>query len=66
MATRQCIRSRIETERRRLQRACAVLSCLMLASDEELPVDLGDVAHTARDLILIALAGLDAVRTRRA
>lgn len=57
------VRSKIEVERRRLQRACAVLSCLMVAADEESDdVDLGDVAHVVRDLVLATLAGLDAAK----
>lgn len=61
MAVDQCtgLRSKIESERRRLQRACAVLTCLQCACDEEIEVDAGDVAHVARELVLAALQGLD-------
>lgn len=64
MAVRESIRSKVETERRRLQRACAVLECLQLAFEEELDADLGDVAATALELVLVALAGLDSARLK--
>lgn len=60
MATDDSIRSRIEAERRRLQRAVSLLNCLAVVADDT-EVSYGDVAEVARDLILQALEGLDSV-----
>lgn len=64
MAVDDSIRTQIETERRRLMRAVALLNCLAVVADEttyNAEVSYGDVAEVARDLILQALEGLDSV-----
>lgn len=58
---------RIETERRRLRRASAVLACLVIAANEDTEdVDCGDVALVVRGLIDTAVAALDSVELERA
>lgn len=64
MADADSIRSRIEAERRRLQRAVSILNCLAVVADDttyNAEVSYGDVAEVARDLIVQALEGLDSV-----
>lgn len=58
----------IERERRKLQRACALLDCLRVASmyDEEEEIDAGDVAYVVRGLVSRAVNALDRVELRRA
>jgi hypothetical protein len=57
----QTVEERIEFERRRLQKASAVLACLMLAADAQADIDLADVASAAQELVLAALLGLDSI-----
>lgn len=57
------VRRRIERERRRLQRASAVLRCLVYAANHDAPgIDCGDVARVALKLIERALDALDVVK----
>lgn len=57
---------RIEAERRRLQRAAAVLVALVYAQERGLDSEqCADVASTALDLVEHALAGLDSVALKR-
>jgi hypothetical protein len=57
---------RIETERRKLQRAAAVLLALVYSSDHGLETEhASDVASVALDLVEAALAGLDIVALKR-
>lgn len=61
------IKERIETERRRLQQAMAVLAALAIAVDEDPEAfDAGDVALAAKALIETATENLDSVSLRRA
>lgn len=60
------LRERIEAERRKLQRASAVLLALVYSSDNGLETEqASDVASVALDLIEQALAGLDSVALKR-
>ncbi len=59
------VERRIETARRQLQRASAVLACLAVASDEDAEVDCSDVASVARKLIDSAVDDLDLVELMR-
>lgn len=52
---------RIEAERRRLQRASAVLSALIEAGNADAELDYADVAGVVREQIETALSGLDSV-----
>jgi hypothetical protein len=57
---------RIETERRKLQRASAVLLALVYSSDNGLETEqAAGVASVALDLVDSALAGLDIVALKR-
>jgi hypothetical protein len=58
----------IERERRNLQRACALLDCLRIAStyDHEEEIDPGDVAYVVRGLVSNAVNALDCVELRKA
>jgi hypothetical protein len=58
----------IERERRNLQRACALLDCLRIASmyDYEEEIDPGDVAYVVRGLVSESVNALDCVELRRA
>lgn len=61
------VEERIETERRRLQQAVAVLAALAIAVDEDPEAfDAGDVALAAKALIQTALENLDSVSLQRA
>ena len=58
---------RIEAERRRLQKASAVLIALVYSSSQGLDSEqAGDVAGVALDLIEQAILALDAVELRKA
>ena len=58
----------IERERRNLQRACALLDCLRVASmyDDEEGIEPGDVAYVVRGLVSSAVNALDCVELRKA
>lgn len=57
---------RIEAERRRLQKASAVLGCLVYSATYDAPgIDCGDVACVALDLVVQAVNALDIVELRR-
>jgi hypothetical protein len=58
----------IERERRNLQRACALLDCLRVASmyDHKEELEPGDVAHVVRGLVGSTLNALDCVELRKA
>lgn len=59
-------RERIEVERRRLQKASAVLACLIYAVNHDEPgIDPGDVASVTRELIDRAVLALDIVVLQR-
>jgi hypothetical protein len=61
------IQDRIEAERRRLQKASAVLIALVYSSSQGLDSEqAGDVAGVALDLIEQAIVALDAVELRKA
>jgi hypothetical protein len=61
------LRERIEAERRRLQKASAVLIALVYSSSQGLDSEqAGDVAGVALDLIEQAILALDAVELRKA
>jgi hypothetical protein len=56
------VRSRIESERRRLQKASAVLSCAILAVEREIDIEvLGDAIAAGRELVDAAIIALDSV-----
>lgn len=60
------LHERIEAERRKLQRAAAVLLALVYSSDSGLETEqAADVASVALDLVEAALAGLDIVALAR-
>lgn len=60
------LRERIESERRKLQRASAVLLALVYSSDNGLETEqASDVASVALDFVEAALAGLDIVALKR-
>lgn len=60
------LHDRIEAERRKLQRAAAVLLALVYSSDSGLETEqAADVASVALDLVEAALAGLDVVALKR-
>lgn len=60
------LHDRIEQERRKLQRASAVLLALVYSSDSGLEVEqAADIADVARDLVEGALGGLDVVALNR-
>lgn len=60
------IADRIEAERRKLQRASAVLLALVYSLDSGLESEqVGDVASVALDLVEQALAALDSVALKR-
>jgi hypothetical protein len=60
------VHARIEIERRRLQKASAVLAVLVFAANHDAPdVDAGDVASAAQLLIDLAIEGLDIVSLLR-
>lgn len=65
MAAANSIRMRIETERRQLQRASALLACLSAAFDAGRDIEYSDVADVARELVGRALDGLDSARLHR-
>lgn len=57
---------RIEAERRKLQRASAVLLALVYSSDQGLETEqASDIASVALDLVEQALAALDSVALKR-
>lgn len=57
---------RIEQERRKLQRAAAVLTALVYSSDSGLETEqASDIASVALELVEAALAGLDIVALKR-
>lgn len=58
----------IERERRNLQRACALLDCLRIASmyDFEEEVQAGDVAYVVAGLVIGAANALDSEELRKA
>jgi hypothetical protein len=59
-------RDRIEAERRRLQKAGAVLTALVYSLDRGLDTEqAGDTAGVALDLVEQAIAALDAVELKR-
>jgi hypothetical protein len=61
------LQDRIEAERRRLQKASAVLIALVYSSSQGLDSEqAGDVAGVALDLIEQAILALDAVELRKA
>ena len=61
------LQDRIEAERRRLQKASAVLIALVHSSSQGLDSEqAGDVAGVALDLIEQAIVALDAVELRKA
>ncbi len=61
------LQDRIEAERRRLQKASAVLIALVYSSSQGLDSEqAGDVAGVALDLIEQAIVALDAVELRKA
>ena len=61
------LQDRIEAERRRLQKASAVLVALVYSSSQGLDSEqAGDVAGVALDLIEQAIVALDAVELRKA
>ena len=64
----QSVSEIIERERRNLQRACALLDCLRIASmyDEEEEVDPGDVAYVVRGLVSETVNALDRVELQQA
>jgi hypothetical protein len=51
----------ISRERRRLQKALSVLTCLKAAADYEAEVDLGDAAAAAADLVDQVITSLDLI-----
>lgn len=53
--------SRIESERRRLQKAATVLTCLAIAWESGHDLDFADAVEVARDDILEAIDRLDLV-----
>lgn len=55
------LRSRIESERRRLQKAATVLACLAIAWDCGHDLDFADAVEVARDHVLEAIERLDSV-----
>ena len=60
------LHERIEAERRKLQRAAAVLTALVYSSDSGLEAEqAADIASVAFDLIQGALDGLDIVALER-
>ena len=60
------LQDRIEAERRRLQKASAVLIALVYSTSQGLDSEqAGDVAGVALDLIEQAIVALDAVELRR-
>lgn len=60
-------KERIETERRRLQQAVAVLAALAIAIDEDPEsFDAGDVALAAKALVETAIENLDSVSLQQA
>lgn len=60
------LHERIEAERRKLQRAAAVLLALVYSSDRGLETEqAADVAGVALDLVEAALGGLDIVALER-
>ena len=60
------LHDRIEAERRKLQRAAAVLLALVYSGDRGLDTEQAcDVASVAMDLVEQALAGLDSVALKR-
>lgn len=62
----QQLHERIEAERRKLQRAAAVLLALVYSSDSGLETEqAADIASVALDLVEAALAGLDVVVLKR-
>lgn len=64
-ATKESITdNRIEIERRRLQRARAVLECLSIAHDAGHDIDYSDVADVAHNLVDLAIDNLDSVKLK--
>lgn len=60
------LQDRIDAERRRLQKASAVLTALVYSLDRGLDTEqAGDAASVALDLIEQAIAALDAVELKR-
>jgi hypothetical protein len=60
------IRNRIETERRRLQQAGAVLACLIISLEyEDDWFDSAEVVCVVRDLVASAVLGLDSAKLNR-
>jgi hypothetical protein len=63
----KAFQDRIEAERRRLQKASAVLIALVYSSSQGLDSEqAGDVAGVALDLVEQAILALDAVELRKA
>lgn len=61
-SNRPSARASIETERRRLMRASAILTAATLAADHDADAGvIGDCAHVARELVDAAVAALDSV-----
>lgn len=56
---------RIDTQRRRLQKAQAILICAVHASIHDLEADYGDIMSVAVDLIDDAVNALDSVELYR-
>lgn len=60
------VRERIEIERRRLQKASGVLTCLVFSVNHDAEdVDPGDVASVAVELVDRAVSALDVVELTR-
>lgn len=60
------LHDRIEAERRKLQRASALLLAVVYSSDSGLEIEqAADIADVARDLVQGALDGLDLVALKR-
>lgn len=68
-SSRASVQQQIETERRQLQRASAVLTCAIHAVERSVDVEvLGDAITAGRDLVDAAAAALEVqtTNTRRA
>jgi hypothetical protein len=61
------VEAKIEAERRRLQKASAVLTGAVLAAEEGVDAEIvADAVSVGRELVDAAVNGLDAVELRRA
>lgn len=58
---REIVGRRIDTERRRLQQAHAILICAVTAAMEDVEVDYSDVMRVVSDMIEAAVDQLDSV-----